>query len=60
MYFRNLLICFYVAVLLSSLFSKDVYVSSGKNGNGSKQSPYNDISDAINMGIYAGDVIHVS
>jgi hypothetical protein len=40
--------------------AKDVYVSAGKNGNGSKENPYGKISDAINMGIYAGDVIHVA
>jgi hypothetical protein len=43
-----------------SLSAKDVYVCAGKNGNGTKANPYGKISDAISMGIYAGDIIHVA
>lgn len=52
-----------LSVILFTLFSlnaRDVYVSAGKRGSGSKTDPYGSISDALNMGIYAGDVIHVS
>ncbi|MCK4796259.1 MAG: right-handed parallel beta-helix repeat-containing protein [Spirochaetes bacterium] len=43
-----------------TLFAKDVYVCAGKSGNGTKSSPYGSISNAFDMGVYAGDVIHVA
>jgi hypothetical protein len=55
-----------LALILIGMFApclvlaKDVYVSAGSKGNGTKGKPYNDISDALNMGVYAGDVIHVA
>ena len=42
------------------VYAKDVYVSAGSKGIGTKEKPYNDISDALSMGVYAGDVIHVT
>ncbi len=53
------LICFLVAGVFVT--AKDVYVSAGKKGgNGSKEKPYGAIYEAMNMGVYAGDVVHVS
>lgn len=40
-------------------FAKDIYVSAGANGSGSKESPYGEIQFALNDA-YAGDVIHVT
>ncbi len=40
--------------------AKDVYVSAGKSGDGSKANPYGDLAVALAMGLYSGDVVHVS
>ena len=45
---------------LQNILSKDIYVKAKNRGNGSKANPYSSISDALNMGAYAGDVIHVT
>lgn len=53
----------FISLFLSAgvLFPKDIYVSSGaKSGNGSKIAPYGTIEEAMNMGVYAGDVVHVT
>jgi hypothetical protein len=58
---KNTLLVAIPMMLFSTLcLAKDVYVSAGKSGNGTKENPYGKISDAINMGVYAGDVIHVA
>ncbi len=50
-----------LGVLVSfSLFAADIYVCAGKNGNGSMTNPYGTIANAMDMGFYAGDVIHVA
>jgi hypothetical protein len=49
------------AAFACSAFAKDVYVRAGASGgDGSKEKPYPDISVALAMGVYAGDVIHVA
>ena len=49
-------------VILVGVFlnAKDVYVKAGNKGNGTMSNPYGSISDAMNMGVYAGDVVHVT
>jgi hypothetical protein len=48
------------AAYTPELWAKDVYVCAGKSGNGSKEAPYGTLDQAIDMGAYAGDVIHVA
>jgi hypothetical protein len=58
---KTLVVVAVVAILAGSgLWAKDVYVSAGKSGDGSKGNPYGSIADALDMGAYAGDVIHVT
>jgi hypothetical protein len=59
---RKMLVVVAALVLLAGTggWAKDVYVSAGRSGDGSKANPYGSIADALDMGAYAGDVIHVS
>lgn len=54
------LISFIVLTLIGALATaKDIYVSAGSNGDGSKDKPYGTVEDAL-ISAYSGDVIHVS
>lgn len=48
-----------VLMLSASLFAKDIYVKAGSSGDGSKDSPYATIDDALRSA-FSGDVIHVA
>ena len=55
-------LCFSIIfILIFTINAKDVYVRAGsKGGNGTIEKPYGTIEEAMNMGVYAGDVIHVT
>jgi len=58
---KKLFFCFLLIIsALNGLIAKDVYVSAGKKGDGAINNPYGSIADALDMGMYAGDVIHVT
>jgi hypothetical protein len=57
---RKIVMIVLSVAVFTTVSAKDVYVRAGSSGNGTKSSPYGTIADAINMGVYAGDVIHVA
>lgn len=57
---RVLSLCI-IFILVFTINPKDIYVRAGsKGGNGTMEKPYGTIEEAMNMGAYAGDVIHVT
>jgi hypothetical protein len=59
---KEKLLGFLLILLLTAgiISAKDIYVCAGKSGNGTKENPYGKVADAVDMGVYAGDVIHVA
>ncbi|HPP04491.1 MAG TPA: right-handed parallel beta-helix repeat-containing protein [Spirochaetota bacterium] len=58
---RKFLCLIFMFSFIFIINAKDIYVRAGsKSGNGTIEKPYGTIEEAMNMGVYAGDVIHVS
>jgi len=49
-----------LAFVAGMVFAKDVYVRAGSSGDGSMTKPYGSIAEAMDMGLYTGDVVHVA